>query len=1327
MSFNTAAEFDPEGASAPGQKESDFTLFPPEATHFPLTIAQTPIAVDAMALPNVPVANTGDIAHIRGQIDTKAFAEAVRRLVAETPTIRASLSYLHGVLRQEFPALDNYRLEQKDLSAEERPEESADRWIEDHFRTPRSWNSFPLFHFALLKLGGGHFVFVQKFHHVLSDAIGRFQCFQRIACLYDALVQDIEPPPAEAFALTDRLAEEAAYLNSSAYQADLAYWNSRLENLPALLVEVDRSKSERGKSGRPSRLSHVLPPQDFARLNQAATALGSSVARLALALSYIGISRLYGVNDIVIGTPSHNRTAAKRSIDLAMTVMPFRMAFDSDVAIVKLLKDTATKQMADRRRNRFPFTTLSRPNAQPGTGHAIFDVMFNYIPAMAPVSVGGAQVTYTNYSAGFYYPLAIDIRETNDGGAVLTLTFDQGLIAADDGARLARCLQFLLTNPADLQQYTAASLPLVSASERHHQLVELNDNDALVPSDATLASICAAQALRTPGRIAVTCGTQSVTYAKLHTRAEALALHLAAAGVGPEIVVGVALPRNIDLIVTLLAIHKAGGAYLPLDFSLPAERIAYMVGDAKARLIVTTKRDAAQLPPTDAIQLCLDDPRLGSPPEAQASLIAAGAENLAYVIYTSGSTGNPKGVAVEHRNAVNLALSLVACTPADDLDGILFSTSLSFDVSLDQLFMSLAGGGCMIVVDSLLALPTASILKEIRIVEAAPSVFEALLRIDGYQPGPRLIRFCGEALPRSLVDRVLAIDPGVRIENAYGPTETTVYVSIAKIESDSGEPSIGTGLWNTKLYVLDRNMQLLPRGAKGELYIGGAGVARGYINRPELTAERFVPNPFGPGRIYRTGDIVRWRADGALDYFGRSDDQVKINGLRVELGEIERQLETMPEIAQAVAIVHRDGQGAKRIFAFVIARDGNNRPSLAAVNGHLHKTLPKYMAPAALSWVEKFPLTSSGKLDKKALVLPAWQGPKKSYRAPSNKDEAVLARIWSEVLGIPKIGTDEDFFELGGTSLQAVMIFAKISRGRNFDLPAATMVRAPTIAQQAVLLEEIWRATDKSLLVAFREHGDGPPVFFVHGGGGGVLYVRNLMQDLRCANPLYGLQAPPLDGDAKLPRRIEEFSTRYIREIRKAQPSGPYNIIGYSAGGTIAYEIARQLSQSGDTVALLGLVETTTARYGSSIGQMPADAPSIATSGNVTLFHAAKRAYGNMRKTITRIKHETPNSLRHALGFALPHDERDDFYLRWFTRAEKVYQPRPYPGPITLFARKETADLYRSQWAKLAGHALIIRELPVAQHLGLVALPTSRFLAAQIDASLNADQGAPGL
>ena len=1296
--------------------------FPPGAKHFPLTIAQTPIALDAIALPDAPVANTADIARIRGHIDTEAFAAAVRRVVGETDAIRVSLSYLDGALRQEFVALDDYVLEQQDLSQDEQPEHSAEIWIEEHFWAPRPWNSFPLFHFALVKISDDHFVFLQKFHHVLADAIGRFACFQRIACVYDALVKGAEPPPSETLALTDRLVEEAAYLNSSAREADLAYWNSRLENLPESLVEVDRAKSERGRSGRPTRLSHSISPQAFARLKQAATSLGSTVPRLALALTTVGISRLYGVQDIVIGTPMHNRAtpAAKRSIDLAMTVMPFRMTVENDVTMTKLLKDIASRQMADRRRSRFPFASLVR------AGQAVFDVMFNYIPAMEPVSLGEAQVTYSNYSAGFYHPLAIDIREM-DAGAVLTVTFDQGLIAVDDGVRLARCLQFLLTSAADLQQHTAAAIPLVDDGERHHQLVELNDNDMPVPSDATLASLCAAQAQRTPDAIAVTCGTQAITYAQLHARAETLALHLSAAGVLPEIVVGVALSRNVDLIVTLLAIHKAGGAYLPLDVTLPADRIAYMVADAQAHLIVTTREGAKRLPPTGAAQLHLDDPNLGNAPAIPARLVAAGPENLAYVIYTSGSTGRPKGVAVEHRSAVNLVLYLIHITP-DELGGILFSTSLNFDVSVDQLFMSLAGGGRLIMVDTLLELPAAPARDEVLILEAAPSVFDALLQVGGYRPGARLIRFCGEALARSLVDRVLAIDPNVRIENAYGPTETTVYASIAKVGFDSSEPSIGKGLWNTKLHVLDRNMQLLPKGARGELYIGGAGVARGYLNRPDLTAERFVENPFGQGRLYRTGDMVRWRDDGELDYINRTDDQVKINGLRVELGEIEQQLETMPEVASAVAVIHSDDYGTKRIFAFAIARDGNNRPGLAAVIAHLHQKLPKYMMPAALTWVEKFPLTPSGKLDRKALSLPALGAPARSYRAPSNKDEASLARIWSQVLGISKIGTDDDFFELGGTSLQAVMIFAKISRAHGFDLPASTMVRAPTIALQAALLREIWRANDRTLLVTFRAEGEGAPLFFVHGGGGGVMYVRDLMQDLRRGNPLYGLHAPPLDGMERLPRSVEKFAAAYLSEIRKVQPVGPYHLIGFSAGGTIAYEMARQLQDAGEAVALLGLIETNAGRYRSGVQRARAAALRRIAGRDTPILQAAKQTIGDMLKAVRRLNEKAPNAVRHALGLAVPHDEREYFYMRWFRDIEASYIPGLYRGPIILFASQPKLDAYRTMWSDLAAGGLIVRNLPVAaDHSSVVLLPASRFLAAQIDASLGelAADGAP--
>ncbi|HWU56152.1 MAG TPA: amino acid adenylation domain-containing protein, partial [Rhizomicrobium sp.] len=1077
---------------------------------------------------------------------------------------------------------------------------------------------------------------------------------------------------------------------------------------------TDRSQSERGRSGRPVRLSHPIPPDAFARLKEAAASLGSSVPRLTLALTYVGISRLYGVSDIVIGSPMHNRATpgAKQSIDLAMTVMPFRMTFESDVTIAKLLKDIASKQMADRRRSHFPFVSLGRANA-------IYDVMFNYIPARDPVCLGAAQVTRSNYSAGFYSPLTIDLRETNEG-AILTVVFDQGLIAAPDGARLVRCLLFLLTNPVEFGRHTAATLSLVSDLERHHLLVELNDTEVPVPADTTLASLCAAQALRTPDAVAAICGTQSITYVQLHARAQALALHLAAAGVGPEVLVAVALPRNIDLIVALLAIHKAGGAYLPLDAALPAERIAYMLSDAKARLLVTTSQEAKRLPPAQVPHIHMDDTAVSGAPARPVSLVAPAPENLAYVIYTSGSTGMPKGVAVEHRCAANFVLFSMSRLAPDELDGILFSTALTFDVSVDELFVSLAAGGRLIVTDNLLALASAAARSEVRVLGAPPSVLDALLQIGGFRPGAHLVRVGGEALPRSLVDRIRAIDPNVRIVNLYGPTETTVWTSFSEVRADSDEPPpVGKGVWNSKLYVLGKNRELLPKGAKGELYIGGMGVARGYINRPELTAERFMENPFGEGRLYRTGDIVRWREDGELDFFDRADTQVKINGVRIELGEIQKHLETLREIAHAVAIVHCDEHGAKRIFAFAIGRDGSDRPDLAAVNAHLHKTLPKYMTLAALTWVEKFPLTPSGKLDRKALALPQWRGPERSHRTPSSKDEISLARIWSEVLGLSTIGTEDDFFELGGTSLQAVMIFARISRAHGFDLPASTMVRAPTIALQAALLEEIWRANDRSPLVAFRETGEGAPLFFVHGGGGGVMHVRDLMQDLKCSNPLYGLHAPAVDGLERLPRSVEKFAAAYIAEIRKVQPAGPYHLIGFSAGGTIAYEMARQLQDGGEAVSLLGIIETNTGRYRTGIRQARADHIRRIASRDTGIVEAAKLMLGPMRKAANRMREKAPNELRHALGLAVPYDEREHFYMRWFRDVESAYTPGPYQGPITLFASQPKLDAYRTMWSDLAAGGLIVRDLPQApDHSNVVLLPNSRFLAMQIDASL---------
>lgn len=1324
MSRDTASR--PGAGNPPAQADATIprNLFQPGSARFPLTIAQAPIALDALALPNSPVANTGDIARIQGRIDPEIFAAACRWVVAETPSIRVSLSYRLNAVVQEFLALDDYVLEQHDFSQNDQPEEAARTWIENEFWKPRPWNSFPLFQFALLKIGDDRFVFLQKFHHVLADAIGRFQCFRRIAAIYEALVHDVEPPPPELLSLTDRVAEEQAYLESKAYQADLAYWTRRLEALPDRLVDADRNRSERGRSGRSRRQSQEITAEEFARLKQAAADLGTSVPRLTLALTAIAVARLHGVTDLVIGTPLHNRgtQAAKRSIDLAMTVMPFRMTFESQTGIAALVKDIATKQLADLRRSRFPFASLTRPDGRREAGHGVFDVIFNYIPAMGAVCLGDAEVVYNNYSAGFYLPWAIDLRETQDSqAAILTVAFDPGLIEAGDGARLAKCIHFLLTNPVALEEQTAGSIPIISDRDRHHLLVELNDTDHPLPADATLASLCAAQAERTPDAVAVIHGSQSITYAALHARANAVASRLTQSGVGPDVIVGVALPRSIEMIVALLAIHKAGGAYLPLETALPAERLAYIIGDAQTRLIVTVRTLTDHLPETEAKHIFLDD--LADAQARGAPAAAPQPDHLAYVIYTSGSTGLPKGVAVEHRNAANLVQFHAAQLGPEERSGILFSSSLNFDASIDEIFVSLASGGRLIIVETLLALPAAPAQGEVRVMEAAPSVFEALLQIGGFRPGLRLIRFGGEPLARALADRVWAIDPDVRIENSYGPTEVTVDATISELRANApGDPPIGKGLWNTKLYVLDRNMELLPKGAKGELYIGGAGVARGYLSRPELTAERFAKNPFGGGRLYRTGDVVRWREDGELEFFSRTDTQVKINGLRIELGEIERQLESMPEVASAVAIVRPDDHGVKRIFAFAVPRNANNRPDFLAVSRFLEEKLPKYMVPAALAWTDAFPLTPSGKLDRNALSLPAWESAKRSYRAPSTKLQSSLVQIWTQILQIRKIGIDDDFFELGGTSLQAVMIFARIANLHGVDLPAATMLGAPTIARQAALLKEHSDRDGQAMVVAFREKGKGPPLFFIHGAGGGVMHVRDLMQDLKCRNPLYGLRPPPLDGSERLPRSIAELAAAYVTEIRKVQPAGPYHLIGYSVGGTIAYEMAQQLRRTGGETGLLGLIETDARRFRKAIQQSSPRTPRRPKTGQKGMIRTARRIVRTGLNHLALMPDAAQmllNESRHGLGLAIPHGDRMSFYTSKLSAAESVYMPRRYPGVITMFARISTGDYYRWGWSHLATGGLIVRELPVARHLDIVLLPNSRFLAMQIDTCLN--------
>src|SRR5262249_12212852 len=527
-------------------------------------------------------------------------------------------------------------------------------------------------------------------------------------------------------------------------------------------------------------------------------------------------------------------------------------------------------------------------------------------------------------------------------------------------------------------------------------------------------------------------------------------------GVGPEVVVGIALPRTGDMIAAILAVHKVGGAYLPLDPAYPGERIAYILKDGKVSIILTTAGLATSLPSTNAQLLFIDqidwgrNDRLNSEPNSRPA-----PHNLAYIIYTSGSTGLPKGVCIEHRSAVNFVLWGQSLLDAQDLQGVLLSASLNFDPSVFQLFTPLISGGRIILVENLLVGRMAPFWNEVRAVDTVPSLMDQLLNIGGLPRQLRTIVLVGEPLTRSLADRIFAAVPGVRLINVYGPTEITVYSNSCEVDrSDPGPPSIGRAILYTQLYIVDQHLQPVPAGVPGELWIGGHGVAREYRNRPDLTEARFCKSPFGEGRIYRTGDMARFRSDGALDYLGRIDSQIKVNGHRVGLGEIESQLTAVPQLWAAACVVHSDRSGAKRIFAYASTKEGQSPPSFEAIRERLERQLPRYMIPASLTWLTAFPLTPSGKLDRRALPVPHQEVGAQEYQPPRNDMERKLAAIWGNLLRKPTIGMNDDFFGFGGDSLQATLLILEVERNFGVYLPAEVVFgAASTIAGMAEEIE----------------------------------------------------------------------------------------------------------------------------------------------------------------------------------------------------------------------------------------------------------------------------------
>jgi amino acid adenylation domain-containing protein len=768
-----------------------------------------------------------------------------------------------------------------------------------------------------------------------------------------------------------------------------------------------------------------------------------------------------------------------------------------------------------------------------------------------------------------FFSMAVDGSGLLHGGIqYATQLFDRDTVEAMS-ARFTRVLKQLVTDPS----VRVGDVDVLSAPERWALLEEINDT-AEPTLEGDLVAAVRAQARATPEAPALIGDGWSVTYRELDERSNRLAHWLVDRGVRAESLVAVALPRTADLIVALLAVLKSGGAYVPIDPEHPRSRIDHILEQADPALIL------------DADLLAGADPWTCP---ASAPGVVVRAENTAYVIYTSGSTGTPKGVAISRGALANFVATARRRLPLAREDRMLFSTTVAFDMANTELYLPLVCGAAMVVADKETIGDPAAVAAAIRrhgvtVVQAAPAFWQMLLTGEPNAATGLRIIVGAEALPVRLAEALA--EQAAEVGNWYGPTETTTWSTTATVTAGAGVPAIGTPLGNTRVYVLDARLRPVPRGVRGELYIAGDGVARGYQSRPELTAERFVACPFGDGgaRMYRTGDLVRWNRSGQLEYVARTDLQMKIRGYRIELGEIEHVLVGHPGVAQAAVVVRENSGGDKRIVAFVVpAWSGPAAVTGAELTDHLRARLPDYMAPSAVIIIPEIPLSPNGKLDRRS--LPPDEMGAAVGQEPRSGHEVQLAGLFAELLGRDGVGIHDDFFALGGHSLLATRLSARIRKQLGVSMPMSTIIKFPTVAELAslVLLGGVPAGTADPFAVVLPLNSDPgtgkPPVWFFHGGGGlGWAYFSFVPHV--ADRPAYALQSRGSDGLEPLAGSVEEMVADYVTEMLKIQSDGPFTLIGWSYGGTVVQAVAEALDRRGYEIAMVAILDSQPGGHG---------------------------------------------------------------------------------------------------------------------------------------------------
>jgi amino acid adenylation domain-containing protein len=1032
-------------------------------------------------------------------------------------------------------------------------------------------------------------------HHIVSDGWSMGVLMREVAALYEVYSRGETPSLQELpVQYADYAIWQREWLQGEALERQLDYWRGQLAGAPqALELPTDKPRPPT-QSYRGAGQSLALDAELAGRLNALSRAEGATLFMTLLAAFQLLLSRYSGRADVSVGTPVANRGRSEVAglIGFFVNTLVLRTDLSGDPTFRELLARVREVCLGAYAHQDVPFERIVE-ELQPErdlSRNPLFQVMFVLQhAAAAPPELPGLEMSMMPVgNATTKFDLTMAIEET-PAGLRAALEYNTDLFGDALIGQLLRHFETLLRALADEPGLPVSSLELLDADERR-QVLEGWNQTAEPYEAATLHGLFEEQARRTPGDAALVAGGRRLTYRELNERADELAARLRGVGVGPEALVGVCAERSSEMVVAVLAVLKAGGAYVPLDPRYPRERLAFMLRDSGAKVLLTERHLTHALPEHEATMLYLDEraeppPAVGARGEATAS-----PDNLAYVIYTSGSTGTPKGVSITHASACTLLRWAQGVFSREELGGVLFSTSICFDLSIFEMFAPLSSGGKVVLAEDALALPSLEAREEVTLVNTVPSAMTELTRSGGVPASVLAVALAGEPLRRDLVQQVYGATRARRVLNLYGPTEDTTYSTWADVARGEGERvTIGRPVANTRAYILDARLRPVPAGVAGELYLSGEGLARGYLNRPALTAERFIPDPFGPApgaRMYRTGDVARHLEGGEIEYLGRSDEQVKVRGFRIELGEVEAALRAAPGVREAVVAARGDGAD-KLLVAYVVA-DESAGTGATDWREHLRGRLPEYMVPSAFVTLDALPLTPNGKVDRKALPEPEAHGLRgeRAFVPPRNVTEFRVAQVWEDVLGVRPVGVKDNFFDLGGHSLQAVRLMSKLRREFGRELPLATLFRQPTVEQLAAGLDAGAEPSPSSTLVCVRAAGSRPPFFCVHPASGNVLRVAALAGHMGPEQPFYAFQSRGLDNGAAPQATVEEMAATYLAELRAVQPAGPYYIGGYSMGGAVAFEMARRLEGEGQEVALLALFDSAAPR---GAGPAPAD------------------------------------------------------------------------------------------------------------------------------------------